>query len=472
MSNRTTNVRQSLGFMVRSLRHRNFALFFSGQLVSLVGTWLSLVATSWLVYRLTRDSASGHSAFMLGVVNFAAQIPIFLLAPLAGVWLDRWNRHRVLQATQTLSMVQSFAMGYLVLSEHITLVQIIALSIFQGIVNALDILTRQSFLVQMIDEPEDLSNAIALNSSMVQAARLVGPAVAGFLIYAFGEGLCFVIDGFSFLAVLGALLAMRIAPRPATQKHLPVTSALWQGLVYAFGFAPIRALLSIVAIVSLMAMSQSVLMPIYANQILGGNERTLGILLGSAGMGALAGAIYLTSRRSVLGLGRVIVIGSVALGAAMIVLASSSHLVLSLAALVVAGAAMLVQAASCNTLLQTIVDEDKRGRVMSLFAMAFMGMAPFGSLLAGSVATELGIRWTLALAGLVCVTAGGIFALHLRAIRPLIRPIYIAKGILPAVVADPQAATDIPADELAALSEAGALKSAAVERDSAANRSD
>ncbi len=413
MSNRSTTVRQSLGFMVRALRHRNFALFFSGQIVSLVGTWLGLVATSWLVYRLTRDAESGHAALMLGVVNFAAQIPIFLLAPLAGVWLDRWNRHRVLVATQTLSMLQSFAMAYLVLSDRITLGQIIGLSIFQGIVNALDIPTRQSFIVQMIDRPEDLSNAIALNSSMVQAARLVGPAVAGFLIYAFGEGLCFLIDGFSFLAVIGALLAMRIAPRPATEKHLPVTAALWQGLVYAFGFAPIRALLAIVAVISLMAMSQSVLMPIYASQIMGGEERTLGILLGSAGLGALAGAIYLTTRRSVLGLGRIIVLGSVGLGTAMIVLAVSSHLLVSLVALLVAGAALLVQAASTNTLLQTIVDEDKRGRVMSLFAMAFMGMAPFGSLLAGSVATELGIRWTLALAGLVCMVAGGAFALHL-----------------------------------------------------------
>lgn len=464
MSHRSENVRQSLGFMVRSLRHRNFALFFGGQIVSLIGTWLSLVATSWLVYRMTRDS--DHAALMLGVVNFAAQIPIFLLAPLAGVWLDRWNRHRVLLATQTMSMLQSFAMAYLVLSDRITLAHIIALSVCQGLIYALDIPTRQAFIVQMIDEPEDLSNAIALNSSMVQAARLIGPAVAGFLIYAFGEGLCFAIDGCSFLAVLGAVAAMRIAPRPAAEKHLPVGKALWQGLVYAFGFAPIRALLSIVAVVSLMAMSQSVLMPIYANQIMGGGERTLGILLGSAGLGALSGAIYLTSRRSVLGLGRVIVVGSVGLGLAMLVLAASTHLVVSLVALLVAGAALLVQAASSNTLLQTIVDEDKRGRVMSLFAMAFMGMAPFGSLLAGSVATEIGIRWTLGLAGLVCITAGGAFAVHLRAIRPLIRPIYIAKGILPAVAADPPAATDLPADELAALNEAGAIEQTTSEQNS------
>jgi MFS family permease len=441
--------------MVRALRHRNFALFFSGQLVSLIGTWLSMVATSWLVYRLTQESQPEHTAMMLGVVNFAAQIPIFLLAPVAGVWLDRLNRHRVLVCTQTLSMLQSFAMAFLVLSDRITLAQIIALSVFQGIVNALDIPTRQAMIVQMIDEPEDLSNAIALNSSMVQSARLVGPGVAGLLIYQFGEGVCFLIDGASYFAVIIALLAMRMIYLPRATKHPPVLTALHEGLTYGFGFAPIRALLSIVATVSLMAMSQSVLMPIYANQILGGEERTLGLLLGSAGLGALLGAVYLASRTSVLGLGRVIVVGAVGLGLAMIMLASSHSLAISIFALLVAGASLLVQAASSNTLLQTIVDEDKRGRVMSLFAMAFMGMAPFGSLLAGAAATEIGIRWTLAAAGSVCIAAGFGFARHLPAIRPLVRPIYIAKGILPAVVADVPAATDIPAAEVAALCNGG-----------------
>ena len=295
--------RRDLGFMVRALRHRNFALFFSGQIVSLVGTWLSMVATSWLVYRLTRESQPEHAALMLGVVNFAAQIPIFVLAPVAGVWLDRLNRHRVLVGTQTLSMLQSFAMAYLVLSGRITMPQIIALSIFQGIVNALDIPTRQSFLVQLIDRPEDLSNAIALNSSMVQSARLVGPGVAGLLIYQFGEGLCFLIDGFSFLTVIAALLAMRIAYHPRATEHPPVATALREGLAYGFGFAPIRALLGIVATVSLMAMSQSVLMPIYANQILGGEERTLGVLLGSAGLGALLAACTLPRGRASWGWG-------------------------------------------------------------------------------------------------------------------------------------------------------------------------
>ena len=441
--------RGSLRFMVRALRHRNFALFFSGQLVSLVGTWLSMVATSWLVYRLTRESDPAHAALMLGVVNFAAQIPIFVLAPLAGVWLDRSNRQRVLVATQTLSMLQSFAMAYLVLSDRVTLGQIIALSAFQGIINAVDIPARQSMIVHMIERAEDLSNAIALNSAMVQSARLVGPAVAGLLIYAFGEGLCFLIDGFSFLSVIAALTAMRIATVRRAEAHPPVATALWQGVSYAFGFAPIRALLGIVAVVSLMAMSQSVLMPVYANQILGGEERTLGLLLGSAGLGALLGSVYLASRHSVVGLGRVIVVGSVGLGAAMLALAASAHLLVSLVALLVAGASLLVQAASCNTLLQTIVEDDKRGRVMSLFSMAFMGMAPFGSLLAGSLATEIGVRPTLAMAGVVCIAAGGVFALRLKAIRPLIRPIYIRKGILP-LVADAGTPIDIPAAALEA----------------------
>ncbi len=448
MSDSATKSRYNLGFMLRALRHRNFALFFSGQIISLVGTWLSMVATSWLVYRVTREADPAHAALMLGVVNFAAQIPIFALAPLAGVLLDRWNRHHVLIGTQSLSMLQSFALAGLVLTDRITLAQIIALNVFQGVINAVDIPARQSFLVEMIDRPEDLSNAIALNSSMVQTARLVGPAVAGLLIFEVGEGMCFLIDGFSFMAVLGALLAMRIPARAAGKKHAAVGTALWEGLAYGFGFAPIRALLLFVATISLMAMSQSVLMPIYANQIMGGEERTLGVLLGSSGFGALLGALYLTARSTVLGLGRVIVIGAAGLGAAMIVLATSSSLAVSMVALAVAGASVLVQAAGTNTLLQTIVDEDKRGRVMSLFAMAFMGMAPFGSLLAGSVATEIGIRWTLALAGCVCLAAGGVFALHLPTIRPLIRPIYIEKGILPPLVADAEAATDMPAVEL------------------------
>jgi MFS family permease len=442
----------NLGFMLRALRHRNFALFFGGQLVSLCGTWLSMVATSWLVYRLAHDRQPEHAALMLGVVNFAAQIPIFLLAPLAGVWVDRLNRHRLLVGTQSLAMLQSFAMAALVLSNRVTLDQIIALSVFQGLVNSLDIPTRQAFVVQMIDRPEDLSNAIALNSSMVQSARLVGPAIAGVLIYEFGEGLCFLIDGVSYLGVIAALLAMRITHAARGTPHPPVVAALRQGVAYALGFAPIRSMLALVATISLMAMSQAVLMPIYADEIIGGRERTLGILLGSAGLGAFCGSLYLASRKSVLGLGRVIVIGAAALGAAFIALAWSSHMALSMIALLVAGAALLVATAAVNTLLQTIVDDDKRGRVMSLFAMAFMGMAPFGSLLAGAVANEIGIRWTLAAAGGVCLAAGGVFARHLKAIRPLIRPIYLSKGILPPLVADAQAPTDIPAVDLAAQS--------------------
>ena len=285
---------------------------------------------------------------------------------------------------------------------------------------------------------------------MVQSARLVGPAIAGVLIYEFGEGLCFLIDGVSYLGVIAALLAMRIAHAVRSTPHPPVAAALRQGVAYAFGFAPIRSMLALVATISLMAMSQSVLMPIYADEIMGGRERTLGMLLGSAGLGALCGSLYLASRRSVIGLGRMIVVGAVALGIAFMALAASSYLALSIVALLVAGAALLVQTAAINTLLQTIVDDDKRGRVMSLFAMAFMGMAPFGSLLAGAVATEIGIRWTLASAGGVCLVAGGVFALHLKAIRPLIRPIYLRKGILPLVLADAQAPTDIPAVDLAA----------------------
>ncbi len=429
-----------LRFALRALSSRNYALFFSGQIVSLVGTWLSMLATSWLVFRLAKVGEADREALLLGLVTFAGQLPVFLLAPVSGVLIDRWNRHHVLLVTQSLSMLQSFAMAFLIFQDLISIPQIIALSIFQGLVNAVDIPTRQAFVVQLVDRPEDLSNAIALNSSMVQTARLIGPAVAGFLIYAVGEGLCFLIDGFSFLGVLAALSCMRLPKKSQRQKHGTFTAALREGLAYAWTSQPIRSLLMLVALVSLMAMSQSVLMPIYADEILGGGERTLGLLLGSSGLGALLASVYLATRRSVLGLGRVIAVGPVLLGATLVALAWSRSLPLSMLLLVVAGSALLAQTAAANTILQTIVEEDKRGRVMSLFAMCFIGMAPFGSLLAGAVADWLGVPWTLAAAGLVCVVAGLLFARELRVIRPMIRPIYQKKGILPPVIAGIEAA--------------------------------
>lgn len=429
-----------LGFAVRALRHRNYALFFSGQVVSLVGSWLSVTATSWLVYSIASEKSDSLAEVTLGVVNFAAQLPIFALAPFAGVLVERWNRRNALFGTQTMSMLQSFAMAYLVLREMISIPQIIALSALQGMINSIDIPARQALVVQMVEDPADLSNAIALNSSMVHSARLLGPAVAGFLINSVGAGMCFLIDGFSFLAVIIAIGLMRLAVPRTPPRHGSFLASLREGLVYASGFAPIRAILILVATVSFVAMSQSVLMPIFAKQVLAGDARTFGLLLGASGLGALLGSVYLASRRSVVGLGRLIAGGPVVLGAAMIAFALSANLALSMALLMIAGAAMLVAVAAANTVLQTIVEDDKRARVMSLFTMAFMGMAPFGSLLAGVVSSLIGVHWTLVAAGLICVAAGLLFARRLPVIRPFLRTVYLSKGIMRPMTAGIEAA--------------------------------
>ena len=361
-------------FPLRALHSRNFRLFFSGQTVSLVGTWMTRIATAWLVYRLT------GSALLLGVVSFAGQIPAFFLAPPAGVWVDRWNRHRTLVVTQMLSMVQSFALAVLALTGIIQVWDIIALALFQGIINAFDMPARQAFVIQMVERREDLGNAIALNSSMVNLARLVGPAIAGVVIAAVGEGWCFLIDGVSYMAVIASLLAMRVAtgqPRPRRRKAWQEFSEGWH---YVRDSKAIRSMLLIMGLVSLFGMPYTVLMPIFASRMLHGGANTLGFLMSASGVGALAGALILALRKTVLGLGRRIVISTAIFGAALIGFALSHALWLSLVLLPFAGFGMMQQMAASNTILQTIVDDDKRGRVMSFYAMAFQGMAPFGSL--------------------------------------------------------------------------------------------
>ncbi len=438
----------NLRFLLRALQYRNYRLFFGGQIVSLIGTWLSMIASSWLVYRL---AVAEHrpAALLLGVVAFAGQFPLFLLTPLTGVWIDRWNRHTILVCTQTVSMLQSFALAALVLSDWITIPQVIALNMLQGIVNAWDVPARQAFTVEMIENRDDLSNAIALSSSTMHAARLVGPAVGGYLIYATGgEGYCFLIDGFSYLAVIGALLAMRLSPADRSADGRAWTS-MREGIAYAFGFAPIRTLLTMVAVTSLTSMSQSALMPIFAADVLGGGERTLGWLLGATGVGALMGSLYLASRRSVLGLGRVIALACALAGVGMIGFAWSRWMPLSLPLLALVGFALVVQMAASNTVLQTIVDDDKRGRVMALFAMSFLGVAPLGSLLGGSVATLIGAPLTVTISGAFCLITAAVFAVRLPRLRPFIRPIYQAKGILPQVAEGLEAseALDTPLQE-------------------------
>lgn len=422
-----TGATRNWRFVLRSLSARNYRLFFSGQSVSLVGTWMTRVATAWLVYRLTR------SAFLLGVVGFAGQAPLFLLAPFAGVWVDRWNRHRTLIVTQALSMVQSFALAALALGGWIKLWEIIALSVFQGVVNAFDMPARQSFVVQMIEKREDLGNAIALNSSMVNGARLIGPALAGVIIAVAGEGYCFLLDGISYLAVIASLLAMNIRPLELSRARKNLAHELTEGWKYVAHFAPIRSILLLLALASLVGMPYTVLMPVFAVKVLGGGPHTLGFLMAATGLGALAGAALLAARKTVLGLGRVIVRSSSIFGLALVAFGFSHWLSLSLVLMLFTGFGMMQQMASSNTVLQTVVEEDKRGRVMSLYAMAFQGMLPFGSLLAGFLAAKIGAPHTVALSGLVCIAGSIWFARRLPAIRSGLRPIYRDLGILPAL---------------------------------------
>lgn len=420
---------------LRALRSRNYRLFFSGQSVSLIGTWMTRIATSWLVYRLT------HSAFLLGVASFAGQIPLFFLAPLAGVWVDRWNRHRTLVATQTLSMVQSFALAALALTGVITVWEIIALMLFQGVINAIDMPARQAFVIQMVDDRTDLPNAIALNSSMVNAARLIGPAVAGVLIAAVGEGYCFLADGVSYMAVIASLLAMRVPARVMGRARQRVLQDLAEGWRYVSQSPPIRSILLLLAAISLLGMPYTVLMPIFAGRVLHGGPHTLGLLMACIGLGALAGAVALATRRTVLGLGKVIPISAGIFGAALAAFGFSRALWISAALLLVAGFGMMRHMAASNTILQTIVEEEKRGRVMAFYAMAFVGMSPFGSLIAGAVADRIGAPLTVSISGALCIIGAGLFARDLPRLRTLIRPIYAQLGILPELATGIQAAS-------------------------------
>jgi len=422
---------------MRALQHRNYRLFFGGQTLSLIGTWMQQIAMSWLVYRVT------GSALLLGVVGFASQIPTFVLAPVAGVLADRWNKHRVLVWTQTLSMLQAVVLTVLVLGNIVQIWHIVALSVFIGMVNAFDIPARQSFLIEMIERREDLGNAIALNSSMMNGTRLIGPSIAGVLIAALGEGICFLLNAVSYLAVIAALLAMRVKPNISKSGGKSIIHELHEGISYAYRFPPIKAILMLIALVSLMGIPYTVLLPVFARDILHGGAHTFGFLMAAAGIGAFVSAILLASRKSVLGLGKIIPIAAAVFGLAVAAFAFSRSLWPSLALLFIAGLGMMAQIASSNTILQTLVDDDKRGRVMSLFTMSFMGMAPFGSLLAGALAGKIGVTNTLFIGGVGCIVGALIFASQLSMIREHIIPIYRQKGIIPEVTAGIQTATDL-----------------------------
>jgi len=412
-----------------AFRSRNYRLYFAGQSISLIGTWMTRLATSWLVYRLT------DSAFLLGLTGFLSQIPALFLSPLAGVWVDRWDRHRAMVITQVLAMLQSLALAALTLSGHVSMPWVLFLTLMQGLINTFETPARQSFVIQMVEDRADLSNAIALNSSIVNAGRLVGPAIAGLVIAAYGEGFCFLIDGLSYIAVVYSLLAMKNL-RPGLRnppKH--VWQELTEGWRYIVGSAAIHWILLMLGLVSLIGMPFTVLMPIVADKVLGGGAHTLGFLTAATGLGALVCAVMLAMRQSVVGLGRSLGLAALLLGGSLILFGLSRSFWWSMVLMFGAGYGMMQQIVGSNTILQTIVADDKRGRVMSFYSMAVFGFLPIGSLFAGSIAARIGAPETLILGGALCVLASVWFFGRLPSIRRVLRPVYLEMGIM----ADPAA---------------------------------
>jgi MFS family permease len=407
----------------RALRHRNFRLFFFGQGISVIGTWMTRLATAWLVYRLT------HSALLLGVVSFSGQIVSFLMGPFAAVWVERMERRRLLVITQAAAAVQSLALAALTLAHVITLGEIIALMAFQGLINAFDMPGRQSFLIQMIEHRGDLANAIAINSSVVNGARLIGPAIGGLIIAAFGEGWCFLLDGVSYFAVIASLLLMKLAALDARGQERSLLEQLREGWNYVSGFRPIRTILLLFALTCLMGWPYSVLLPVFAGRVLHGGAHTLGWLTAASGVGAFSSALALAMRKSIAGLTRTLQAAVALLGGGLILFGSSHALWLSLALMVVVGFGLIQAAAVSNTIIQSLVPDDMRARVMGYYTMAFFGAAPFGSLMAGALAQHIGAPHTVMLTGACCLAGMAWFTLQLPKIRPEMRASYREKEL-------------------------------------------
>ena len=407
--------------MFRALRYRNYRLFFSGQVISLIGTWMQSVAQSWLVYRLT------GSSLLLGLVGFAGQIPVFLLAPMGGMVADRRSRHRIVISTQTTAMVLAFMLAALTLLGQIKVWEIMVLASCLGLVNAFDIPARQAFVVEMVN-PKDLVNAIALNSAMVNGARILGPAVAGVTVAAIGEGWCFFANGVSYIAVIVGLLLMVVTPRSRESQPSGLHSIL-EGFHWVAHTAPIRALLLLLGLVSLTGMPYMVLMPIFADRILHSGARGLGLLMGAAGVGALTGTLALAAREGVRGLGRWIMFAAIGFGASLFLFSFSHWFWLSVLLIMPAGFCMILQMASSNTLIQTMVPDELRGRVMAVYSMMFMGMAPFGALLSGAIAQHVGAPLTVRLGGLISLAGGVTFALIWPGMRGEARRLILAQSL-------------------------------------------
>ena len=395
---------------LRALRHKNYQLFFGGQLISLSGTWMQSVAQSWLVYKLT------GSAVMLGFVGFSGQIPVLLLAPIGGAFADRHRRHRILIVTQTIAMLLAFVLAALTLANCVQVWHVFALASLLGITNALDIPTRQAFVVDMVGK-DDIVNAIALNSSMVNGARIVGPAVAGALLATIGEGWCFFANGVSYIAVIVGLLLMKIKMQARAPLSGSALASIVEGFSYVWQTGPVRALLLLLGLVSLIGMPYAVLMPIFADQILRHGGGGLGLLMAASGVGALAGALILAARQGVRGLGRWVAFSAAGFGASLILFSLSRSFWLSAALLLPVGFCMIIQMASSNTLIQAMVPDNLRGRVMAVYSMMFMGMAPFGALLAGVLAQRLSAPVTVTIGGAVCIAGAVVFWLRLPYLR-------------------------------------------------------
>ncbi|BAT56142.1 hypothetical protein NOS3756_51440 [Nostoc sp. NIES-3756] len=409
-----------------AFRSKNYRLFFAGQGISLIGTWMTQLATVWLVYSLT------NSPLMLGVVGFTSQIPSFFLAPFGGVFVDKFSRYRTLIGTQILAMFQSLALAVLTLTGVIQIWHIIVLSLIQGFINALDAPARQAFVPELVERREDLANAIAINSTMINGARLIGPAIGGLLIARVGVAYCFLIDGLSYIAVIAGLLAMKVKPWKVKQINGNPLQQVKEGFIYAFSFPPIRAILLLSTLVSLMGLQNTILVPIFAETILKGGAESLGFLMAASGLGALSGGIYLATRKTILGIGKLIAIAPAILGVGLIAFAISRYLPLSLFTMLFVGLGTILQIAASNTFLQTIVEEDKRGRLMSLYTMSFLGMIPVGNLLGGALANRIGAPNTLIIDGIACIIGSILFYRELPTLRKLVMPLYEERGIIAA----------------------------------------
>ncbi|TMG78853.1 MAG: MFS transporter [Betaproteobacteria bacterium] len=409
---------------LRAFRSKNFRIFYAGQGLSLLGNWMQTVAMSWLVYRVT------GSALLLGVTAGAQQLPILFLSPIAGVWADRVNRQRLLMLIQSLAFVQALTLALLTFAEAVRVPHLIGLALFLGIITAFETPTRQAFLLELIEHREDLPNAIALQSMLFQSTRFVGPSVAGLLLAAFGEAWCFLVNAFCYLVIIATYAVVRVKPRKLLDTGIEWWRELASGFAYAFGFTGTRRLLLLLTVLGFFTAPWSSLMPIFAAETFSGDSRTFGFLIGAVGLGAILGTFALAARSSVRGLGRVIAVATVTAGVALTGFSLSGTLWLSLTFLAIFGAGLVVTAASINTILQTVAEEDKRARIISMYVMCFLGFAPIGNFTAGALAEAIGAHWTLLACGLVVILAGSTFALGLKSWAQAVRPVYRKQGII------------------------------------------